>query len=62
MIKNYYQEQRHRLKLSQKIYIRTPIKLYKTTKANKQKRLNSISMGCKTHVLHHPISDYHISI
>ena len=25
-------------------------------------RLNSVRMRCKTHVLHHSISDYHISI
>ena len=25
-------------------------------------RLNSIRMGCKTYVLHHPISDCHINI
>ena len=42
-------------------YIHIYIYIY-IEKERERERLNSIRMGCKTHVLHHSISDCHIGI
>ena len=42
-------------------YIHIYIYIYKERERERE-RLNSIRMGCKTHVLHHSISDCHIGI
>ena len=44
-------------------YIHTYIYIYIYREREREReRLNSIRMGCKTHVLHHSISDCHIGI
>ena len=50
-------------KIHMHTHIHTYIYIYIYIEREREReRLNSIRMGCKTHVLHHSISDCHIGI
>ena len=52
-------------KIHMHTHIHTYIYIYiyiERERERERERLNSIRMGCKTHILHHQISDCHISI